>query len=75
MSALFGWLFVWGDRHAPPMELIYPVTALFAAAISLLTSVRLIKDRATIGYLSVVVVLTAILIVFAIPYWLARLLR
>jgi hypothetical protein len=75
MSVLLGWLFVGGDRHEPPMELIYPFTALFAATISSLTSMRLVKDQATIGYLTMVVSLTAILIVFAAPYWLARLLR
>lgn len=75
MSGVFGWLFVWGDRHEPPMALIYSATALVAAISSWLTSTRLTKDGATAGYLTAIVSLTGILIALAIPYWLSRLFR
>jgi hypothetical protein len=72
---LFGWLLIWGDRYEPPGTLIASCSALAAAAIAAMTSKRLISDSAGSGYLAIVIFLTLVLLLFATPFWLWRLLR
>jgi len=75
LSLIFGWLLIWGDRQEPPSMLIACFSALTAAVVATTTSKRLTSDSAGRGYLAIVICSTAVLLVFAIPYWLARWLR
>jgi hypothetical protein len=75
LSLIFGWLLIWGDRHEPPGTLIAWTATFIAAAVAATTSKRLTSDAAGRGYLAIVIASTAILLLFAAPYWLSRWLR
>ena len=70
-----GWLFIWGDRGGPLMDLVVPAAAIIAATTAGLTTYRSMTAMATRTYYHVVMMLSVLLLVLAFPYGFWRLHR